>query len=474
MSGIKYLKLIIPVIFMVLLQTCNQTREVIRLKVGDKPVVELKHVKLRGKLRVITDYNSTNYFVYKGHTMGFQYEMLKALAQHLGVKLELTVNNDLVSSFASLERGDVDLLGMSLAVTSDRMENFNFTIPHSQSAQVVIQRHPKSDSAGYIRKLSDLEGKKVYVPAGSSFHKQLMDFSRDLENPIDIVLVDKLEVEDLIAKVANGEIDYTIADENVAVVNSSYYPNIEYAMSLGVPQNLAWALRKGTNHLTQDINMWLIEFQKTRAYRRIYQRYFESRRMEKMIQSEYFTVKSGKISEYDDLLKEKAKLIGWDWRLLSALISQESNFDPNAKSWVGAFGLMQLMPETAYRYDVDSLSSPQDNVEAGVRHLKYLKGKLDKTLVDKTDELKFLLASYNVGFGHVLDARRLAEKNGKNPDQWKGSVDYYLLNKSKPEFFNDPVVKYGYCRGSEPYQYVIKILDRYQHYQNIILDESSS
>ena len=148
-------------------------------------------------------------------------------------------------------------------------------------------------------------------------------------------------------------------------------------------------------------------------------------------------------------------------------------FDPFARSWVGAFGLMQLMPETAYRYDVDTLSLPIENVDAGVRYLKYLEKKLDKTLEDKTDRLQFLLASYNVGLGHILDARRLAEKNGKDPDRWKGSVDYYLLNKSKPEFYNDPVVKYGYCRGEEPYQYVIKILDRYKHYQNIVLSDQT-
>jgi membrane-bound lytic murein transglycosylase F len=468
MSGIKYLKLIIPVIFMVFLQTCNQNREVIGLQIEEKPVVELKHVKLRGKLRVVTDYNSTNYFIYKGHTMGFQYEMLEALAEHLGVKLELTVNNDLISSFASLERGDVDLLGMNLAVTAERMEKFNFTIPHSQSPQVLIQRHPKIDSIGFIKNQDDLAGKRIHVQSGSSFQEKLISLSEGLTNPIDIVAIDKLEVEELIAMVASGEIDYTIADENVAKVNSTYYPSIEFKKYISSPQNLAWALRKGTNHLTHDINIWLIEFQKSKKYRRIYQRYFKSSRIEEMMQSEYFTVKSGKISDYDDLFKEKAKLIDWDWRLLSALISQESNFDPKAQSWVGAFGLMQLMPETGYRYDVDSLSSPIENVDAGVRHLKYLKGKLNEILVDKTDELKFLLASYNVGIGHVLDARRLAEKNGKNPDQWKGSVDYYLLNKSKPEFFNDPVVKYGYCRGAEPYQYVIKILERYNNYQNIV------
>ncbi|MBN2596880.1 MAG: transporter substrate-binding domain-containing protein [Marinifilaceae bacterium] len=439
------------------------------LQIEEKPVVELKHVKLRGKLRVVTDYNSTNYFVYKGHTMGFQYEMLEALAKHLGVKLELTVNNDLVSAFASLERGDVDLLGMNLTVTSDRMENFNFTIPHSQSRQVLIQRSPINDSTGFIRNKSELGGKRIHVQAGSSFQEHLLRLSNEMEMPVDIVVVEMLEVEELISMVASGEIDYTIADENVAMVNSSYYSGIEFKTNVSLPQNLAWALRKGANHLTHDVNMWLMDFQKTKEYRRIYQRYFRSSRIEEMMQSEYFTVKSGKISDFDDLLKEKAKLIDWDWRLLSALISQESNFDPKAQSWVGAFGLMQLMPETAYRYDVDSLSSPIENVDAGVRHLKYLKGKLDETLSDRTDELKFLLASYNVGLGHVLDARRLAEKNGKNPDQWKGSVDYYLLNKSKPEFFNDPVVKYGYCRGSEPYQYVNKILERYNNYQNIVL-----
>ena len=116
MSKFKYIKLVIPVIFMVFLQTCNQNRKLVKTGMLEKPVVELKHVKLRGKLRVLTDYNSTNYFIYKGRTMGFQYEMLKVLADHLGVKLELIVNNDLNSCFDALENGEVDLIGMNLAV----------------------------------------------------------------------------------------------------------------------------------------------------------------------------------------------------------------------------------------------------------------------------------------------------------------------------------------------------------------------
>lgn len=459
---------------MVFLQTCNQHRKMAEMQMQEKPIVELKHVKLRGKLRVITDYNSTNYFIYKGRTMGFQYEMLQALAKHLGVKLELTVNNDLLSSFKSLENGEVDVLGMNLAVTKDRMDRFNFTVPHSQSRQVLIQLKDSIQSSSYISSQNQLVGKHIHVSEASSFEERLESLSQELGKEI-LVETEKLEVEQLISKVAKGEIKFTIADENVAIVNQAYYPEIDIKTPVSFPQNLAWALRKGTNHLTQDINMWLIDFQKSREYKRIYRKYFRSSRIEEMLLSEYFTLKSGKISEYDELLKEKSKIVGWDWRLLSALVYQESNFNPKARSWVGAFGLMQLMPETAYRYDVDSLSSARDNVDAGVKYLKYLEGKLDKTLDDKTDRLQFLLASYNVGLGHILDARRLAVKNGKNPDQWKGSVDYYLLNKAKPEFYNDPVVKYGYCRGEEPYLYVTKILDRYAHYKNMaLIDQTGS
>ncbi|MGQ1911142.1 transporter substrate-binding domain-containing protein [Marinifilum sp. RC60d5] len=440
------------------------------LQMQDKPVMELKHVKLRGKLRVMTDYNSTNYFIYKGRTMGFQYDMLQALAKHLGVKLELTVNNDLRESFEALERGDVDLLGMNLAVTNQRIDKFNFTVPHSQSRQVLIQLNDSIQPVSYISNQSQLVGKDIHVSEASSFEERLKSLSKELGASINVI-PEKMEVEQLISKVASGELKYTIADENVAMVNQTYYPEIDIKTTVSFPQNLAWALRKGANHLTQDVNMWLIDFQKTKEYKRIYRKYFHSSRIEAMLQSEYFTLKSGKISEYDDLLKEKSQIVDWDWRLLSALVYQESHFDPKARSWVGAFGLMQLMPETAYRYDVDTLSPARDNVDAGVKYLKYLSGRLDKTLDDKTDRLQFLLASYNVGLGHILDARRLALKNGKNPDQWKGSVDYYLLNKSKPEFFNDPVVKYGYCRGEEPYLYVSKILDRYAHYKNMALLE---
>lgn len=476
MFKFKYIKLVIPLILMIFLQTCNQNRKKIRLRQPDKTVLGLKHIKLRGKLRVSTDYNSTNYFIYKGRAMGFQYELLKALAEELDVKLELNVENDLQTAFSSLESGNIDLIGMNLAITTDRQERFNFTLPHSQSKQVLIQRiASKSDSVPLIRNQLELKDKLVHVQQASAYVERLENLSKEIGGSIHIEKLDRIEVEELIEQVSKGEIDYTIADENVAKVNKSYYPNIDTATEISFPQDMAWALRKGSKELTEAINLWLKNFKKTARYNQIYRKYFLSSRIVRRHNSEYFTLKSGKISRYDELIKKNSKLIDWDWRLLSALISQESHFDPKAKSWVGAFGLMQLMPETAFRYDVDEDSNPEQNVRAGVRHLKYLSRRLDKVLGDKTDKLNFLLASYNVGLGHILDARRLAKKNGQNPDLWQGSVDYYLLNKSKPEFYKDPVVKYGYCRGKEPFNYVRSILSLYDHYQNtVLLNEISS
>ncbi|MCK4465604.1 MAG: transglycosylase SLT domain-containing protein, partial [Bacteroidales bacterium] len=147
---------------------------------------------------------------------------------------------------------------------------------------------------------------------------------------------------------------------------------------------------------------------------------------------------------------------------------QESRFKPNVKSWAGAYGLMQLMPTTSRRYDITKNSSPAENIEAGVKFLKWLDNVLEDKVSDENERRKFVLGAYNVGLGHILDARELARKYGKDPNIWDYNVSDFLLKKSDPQYFRDPVVKYGYCRGEEPFNYVKEILDRYEHYRNII------
>jgi membrane-bound lytic murein transglycosylase F len=292
--------------------------------------------------------------------------------------------------------------------------------------------------------------------------------SDEIGADIQVIEDENASVEDLISMVAEGKIDYTVCDEHIALVNQKYYPDIDTKTAISFSQNIAWAVKPGADGLRDTINSWLSSFKQTKTYAYLYNKYFKNTRTVNFARSEYYLDKQrgGKISPYDEIIKKYSSKIGWDWRLLASLIYQESRFSPKAESWVGAYGLMQLMPFVAEKYGVDSTSSPEQQIAAGVKFIKLLDRQFEEIIPDKEERIKFVLAAYNAGIAHVYDARRLAEKYNKNPDIWSNNVDYYLLNKSKPEFYRDSVVKYGYCRGSEPYNFVNDIIDRYKQYKN--------
>ena len=437
----------------------------------------IEKIKKKGKLVAVMDFNSTNYFIYRGEPMGYQYELLQLLAKELDVKLEVKVENDVDENFNMLNKGECDIIAINLTITKDRANKIDFTYPHSQTRQVLVQRKPdnwESLSADeieerLIRNQLDLAKKVVYVQKGTSYATRIKNLSDEIGDSIKIIEKADKEVEELIELVAIGEIDYTVVDENVALVNQIYYPILDVKTAVSFPQNLAWGLRKGDESLKTEIDNWLVSFRKTAQYNIIYDKYFKNPRSVRIIESDYYSNSSGKVSQYDEYIKKYSKEIDWDWRLLASLVYQESRFKYNAQSWAGAYGLMQLMPTTARRFGVNKNSSAEMQIKAGVDFIKWLDKRFDIRGIDNEEErIKFILASYNVGLGHILDARRLAEKNGLDPDVWQDNVDEYILKKSNPKYYKDPVVKYGYCRGSETYNYVYQILDRYEHYKNII------
>lgn len=439
----------------------------------------LKKVLREGKIVATTDYNSTNYFIYRGEPMGFQYELLKSFAEYLNVKLEIQIINDLDESFKCVNTFDCDLIALGLTVTKERAEIVDFTHPFTQTRQMLIQKKPdnwrsyptwESLEKSLLRNPLDLAGKTIHIQKNTSYLQRLQNLSDEIGSDIEIVEHEDATVEELITMVAEGEIAFTVCDEHIAMVNQKYYPDIDVKTAISFPQNIAWAVRKGSSGILDTINAWLENYKETKTYVFLYNKYFRNTRTVNFARSEYFSPTGGKISPYDNLIKQYSSIIDWDWRLLASLIYQESRFYPNAKSWAGAFGLMQLMPHTAERFGVDSLSPPEDQIKAGVSFIKMLDQQLSPKIEDKEERTKFVLASYNAGIAHVYDARRLAEKYERNPNIWDENVDYFLLNKSKPEYYNDSVVKYGYCRGDEPYNFVYDILDRYQHYKNVIND----
>tara|TARA_B110000046_G_scaffold121613_1_gene128253 strand:- start:31386 stop:31898 length:513 start_codon:yes stop_codon:yes gene_type:complete len=168
--------------------------------------------------------------------------------------------------------------------------------------------------------------------------------------------------------------------------------------------------------------------------------------------SDFFTSISGTISPCDEAIKKHANTIHWDWRLLTSLIYQESGFNPISSSWTGAQGLIQLMPKTALEHGLDSTGNPEDNIKAGVNYIKWLDKQFVEKVPDSTERIKFVLASYNLGLGHIFDAMRLADKYDLDSQVWKGNVTEMILKKSNPKYYRDDVVYYGYCRGSETYK----------------------
>jgi len=469
---------ILLLVVAILFAACNSNQKPALFNQSDNQVeIDLDDIVKRGKIKVVTDYNSTNYFVYKGRPLGYQFELLQAMSNQLGIKLEISVSNNLEKNINDLLNGEIDLIATNFTVTRDRGDRIAFTEPHCVTRQVLVQQKYTNNNASnpgvfneIIRNQLDLAGKTIYVQENSSFVDRLKNLSNEIGDSINIVEIPDYEVEQLIDLVANGEIPYTVCDENLARINLNFYNNIDVETAISFPQKIAWAVRPNSGDLLDVVNNWLINFKKTKHYQRIYRKYFINERSRHLVETGFHSIKGGKVSIYDAIIKKESKKYDLDWRLIASLIYQESRFLPEIESWAGAKGLMQLMPETADYFGVKEITSPSDNIKGGLKFLTWLDGRLKKTIEDPQERIKFVLASYNVGLGHVQDAMRLAEKNGKNPLIWDNNVDYYLLNKSKPDFYNDPVVKYGYCRGEEPYHYVIDILERYSHYKNVIMD----
>jgi len=467
---------LILLLILVFTGACNSGGQKKGGKEAAQKVPDLEEILTAGKIRVVTNYNSTNYFVYKGQPMGYQFELLQEFATFIGVKLEVTVNNDLQTNFEALQNGLIDIIASNLPVMPESEDYIAYTAPHSFSRQVLVQQAYSSDQKGsnniqyntLIRNQLDLAGKSIYVQKGSAYVQRLRNLANEIGDSIHIVEIPDYEVEQLVELVAAGEIPYTVCDENLAIVNLNFYPNLDVETPVSFPQKQAWAVNKNAPELLNAINNWMVSFTQTPRYQRIYQKYFLNKRSIHLVDAGFHSIKGGQVSVYDELIKEESQRFDMDWRLIASIIYQESRFIPDAESWAGALGLMQLMPETAERFGVQSITSPRDNIRGGMQLLQWLDERLALRVEDSNERLKFVLAAYNVGIGHVLDAMKLAEKYGMNPTIWNDNVDFFLLHKSDPKYYNDPVVEFGYCRGEEPYQYVREILERYDHYKNVM------
>jgi membrane-bound lytic murein transglycosylase F len=442
-----------------------------------KVSIDLDQIKERGFLQAVVDNNSISYFIYRGQPMGYEYELLQSLTKYLKVKLKIKVISGIEQSIDLLNKGEGDLIAFPLTITKERTNYLAFTDAQFNTCQVLVQKKPANwrrmppmrVERGLVRNPVELIGKEVHVMKESSFKQRLENLSQEIGGNI-VIHEDSAtaETESLIQKVAKGEIQYTVTDQTIGMVNAIYYPNLDINTVLSLPQQIAWAVRRNSPSLLSAVNQWLDELKRSGRFAMLYSKYFNNPRSSQIrITSDYSSLAGNKLSPYDEEIKKEARNLGWDWRLLASVVYQESNFQPNAESWAGAVGLMQLMPLTAEEFGAVDRTNPHQSLKAGVRYLKYLDKLWGKYVKDQNERLRFVLASYNAGLSHIIDARNLAKKYGKDPARWE-DVEFYLKQKSNPKFYRDPVAVAGYCKCEEPVAYVRDILSRYEEYKILI------
>ncbi|MCG9970532.1 transglycosylase SLT domain-containing protein [Christiangramia crocea] len=465
------------VLFLFLFTNCEKSKKTVTI--AEEPALkrDLEAIKKDGKLKALTVYSATSYFLYRGQPMGYEYELLKRFAEHLDLELEMVVVKDLDELITKLNQGEGDILAHGLAITGNRKESVSFTNYLYLTKQVLVQKKPDNWRSMHWHKLEnaliqdaiELLQDTVSIREGSSYSERIINLSDELGGKIHIEkLPGEMATDEIIKQVAQGNIKYTVADNNIARIMASYYPILDIQVPVSFSQRIGWATRKNSPELLKATNLWLEDFRKEVDYNVIYNKYFKNKKnFRRRVKSDFYSLNKEEISPYDELIQKHAEKIDWDWRLVASLIYQESRFDPNNSSWANAKGLMQLMPKTAEELGVQDRSDPSQSISGGTKYLNQIWNKFEK-IEDSIQRTKFTMASYNCGLYHVKDAQNLATKRGLDATVWDDNVEDMILALSLPKNYNNPVIKYGYVRGIEPYNYVNQIFERYAHYTQFI------
>lgn len=436
-------------------------------KKEERVVVDFDQIKQKGELTIITLYSSTSYFIYKEEPMGYDYDLAQDFCDHYGLTLKVKTAENVKKLVEMLNNGEGDLIAYALPIQNEKKDSVTYCGLQQISHQVLVQQANEGDTI--IKDVTGLIGKEVYVEANTKYDQRLVNLDSELGGGIQIRKVneDTITSEDLIEMVSLGKIKYTVCDEYIAKLNRTYYRNVDISLQISFDQRSSWAVRKDSPLLAKALNDWFKENGNTPIYQSIIKKYFELSKQP--FDGDYEIPKNlpkGAISVYDDLFKKHAKGTDYDWYFLAAICYHESRFQNNLVSWAGAAGIMGLMPRTAKSLGLTSEDrmNPDLSIGAAVELLDRL-DNIFRKIGSNSERMKFILAAYNAGNGHINDAQALALKYGANPYIWEGNVQKYLELKSNPEYYNDPLCKSGYFRGGETIKYVDNVLSTIERFK---------
>jgi len=405
-----------------------------------------------GEITVITRNNAHCYYIYRGQEMGFEYDLARSFADYLGVRLRVRIAESWGGMIPDLANGTGDFIAASMTITPERQEQVLFSDGYYEIQQHIIAHRNNQGLTG----IQDLTGLTIHVRKGTSYQNRLSSL-REEGIDIRIVLYDDMPTQDLISMVANNTIGVTIADSNIALLNRRYYPQIRVSAAISEKEYLGWAVHPEAVDLHQRINAFLNAIRDDGRFDEIYRRYYANVEFFDYLDLRAFhrSIK-GRLPRYSETIQRSADKYRFDWRLIAAQIYQESHFKPTAKSHMGAYGLMQLTPTMARSLGVEDILNPVENINAGVAYLRDLYDHFDR--VPQSDRLPFALAAYNIGLGHIWDARHLARERNLDPNRWSSLSETLPLLRYRKYNRN---LKYGYARGSEPIRYVNQIMIYY-------------
>jgi membrane-bound lytic murein transglycosylase F len=424
----------------------------------------LDRIKESGAITVLTQNNAHCYHIYRDNPMGFEFDLAQAFGDYLGVELKIATPlwGNLVEA---LNSGQGDFIAASLSITPSREDMVNFSDGYLSIQQRVILH--KNNYR--VEQLEDLSGTTIHVRPGTSYEERLLELKEEGLD-IRIKLHEDTPTEELIRMVAEKEIEVTIADSNIALLNRRYYPDLKIAFPIEEAQSLAWAVKKGDKKLLGEINRFFERIKRDGTFARIYEKYYANLEIFDYVDlKKYHRRIKTRLPRHEEIIRESAERHGFDWRFIAAVIYQESHFNPRARSYTGVKGIMQVTLNTAKEMGVTNRLDPAESIRGGVKYLKKLYSKYDKA--KGQDRLFITLASYNVGHGHILDAQKIAKEKDLDPNTWSALKETLpLLRYSK--YYKR--TKYGYCRGTEPVRYVNRIRTYYDILKREAISELAS